>query len=179
MEQALICNWTREIAEFTNLICDKLGITRDIITGDMMIEDNAGTQFLLTSKDKFFRYPIDCMNSPFNDWILFDPFNNKNIMKFLFDLYIDMNSDEDGPSMMGYYKVFLPHGDPRSQLHMILTDRTEYTTRPYINVSLQYMELIDFLMFGEARYDYTYLERFFWRDTKNDSTKQGPRKRNK
>ena len=36
----------------------------------------------------------------------------------------------------------------------MMSDGTQFTTRKYYNSSLQYMEIIDFMLFGESRFGY-------------------------
>lgn len=170
LQRVFLTKWDYNIYEFTMMICDKFGLTRDPIDGNMYMEDENGDKTLLKYNDKVLRFPIDCANSPFSDWVEFDPLFDRNVLKFLFDIYVD--STDDDVTMRQYYKIFCPDGI-HSQLHMLLSDGSEYTTRPYINTSLQYMELIDYLLFGEARTDYSYLDVYLFPKVKTKGKRGG------
>lgn len=153
MENALMCMWDANVIGVTNALISKLGLEKDFYTRNICIPDEDGDLRTLDYKGKFFRMPVDFYESAYGDSIMFDPVNNKNIMKFLFDIFID-EWDDDKYYLSNYFKVFGPASDPRSQLHVMMSDSTQFTTRKYYNSSLQYMEIIDFMLFGEARFSY-------------------------
>lgn len=153
MENALMCMWDQNCIGVTNLLINKLGLEKDFYTRNICIQDSDGDLRALDYKGKFIRMPVDYYESDYGDSIIFDPINNKNIMKFLFDIFID-EWDDDTYYLSNYYKIFGDSTDQRSQLHVLMSDGSQFTTRKYYNVSLQYMEIIDFMLFGEARFSY-------------------------
>ena len=156
LQPAMICNWDEYVNGFVLSLCSKVGLQKDLHTGNMCLEDDNGDLIVLDYKGKFLRFPLDCYNSLFNDWIMFDPLYNKNVMKFIFDVFID--NFKDSVYLASYYKVFGKTMNSKSRLTALLSDGNSYSTREYYNPSLQYMEIIDFLLFGVANIDYSYLD---------------------
>jgi len=83
LQPAMICNWDEYVNGFVLSLCSKVGLQKDLHTGNMCLEDDNGDLIVLDYKGKFLRFPLDCYNSLFNDWIMFDPLYNKNVMKFI------------------------------------------------------------------------------------------------
>lgn len=157
MENAFMCMWDPSMMGFIESLISKLDIKKDFYTRNLCLEDEYGDLRALEYKGKYLRMPVDYFESEFGDSMVFDPVINKNIMKFLFDIFID-EWDED-IYLSNYYKVFGTEEDPRSQLHVLMSDGTQFTTRKYYNSALQYAEIIDFMIFGIPNYyDYTVID---------------------
>lgn len=157
MENALMCMWHPDVIDFVRDLIGLLDIKIDFYSRNLCIEDREGNLRALEYKGKYLRLPVDYYESEFADSIVFDPVGNKNIMKFLFDIMID-EWDED-VYLANYYKIYGSEDDPRSQLHVLMSDGTQFTTRKYYNSALQFMEIMDFMIIGLPNaYDYTRID---------------------
>lgn len=138
--------WTMEMEDFVKGLVSKLGLVRIPPENNIAIEGDEG-YCILEYKGKSLRFPEDCNNSLYYDWIMFDPVNNKNVMKFLMDVFVDMVSNDGlGPYPVSYSKIFTE--TPKTRLQIIMSDGNRYMTNEYYNNALQYAEVIDYILFG-------------------------------
>ena len=148
-------NFNDMIANKVGLICKSTG-EMAYINDDMMLTN-------LFYKGRPVMDPRS-MNSSIMGAITFNPLNNKNLMKAIFDYFIDNNNNDcrydieqdkvftpafiyDKPYVLVYGRCKSPYKkDKRSCISMVLSDGKEFTTNPYFNDSLKYLECIDFLI---------------------------------
>lgn len=96
--------------------------------------------------------------------IVYNPLENKNLMKSIFDYFIENNTEDyvydrdkrrvfrsafilDKPYVLVYGRCKSPYkNDKRSCIEMVLSNGQSFTTSPYFNDSLKYLECIDFMM---------------------------------
>lgn len=97
------------------------------------------------------------------DGIIFNPLDNKRLMKAIFDYFIENNTDDyifdkkkskifysaftyNKPYVLMYGRCRSPYkNDKRSCISLTMSDGTDFTSNPYYNDSLKYIECIDFL----------------------------------
>ena len=95
--------------------------------------------------------------------IVYNPLENKNLMKSIFDYFIENNTEDyvydrdkrrvfksafilDKPYVLVYGRCKSPYkNDKRSCIEMVLSNGQSFTTSPYFNDSLKYLECIDFM----------------------------------
>ena len=96
--------------------------------------------------------------------IIFNPLENKSLMKSIFDYFIENNTEDyvydrekqrvfrsaftfDKPYVLVYGRCKSPYkNDRRSCIELVMSNGQSFTTSPYFNDSLKYLECIDFMM---------------------------------
>lgn len=148
---ALVIPWDTKGTNFVYELYNKLGLSN---TGDPEYYVTMSTdkgELVLEYKGRYLVMPEYLINRGIHDFITFDPLNNKNIMKFLFDVFVD--TYEGSPYIVNYYKVYY-NGTRKSSLHLYFSDNTEITTNAFYNESLKYAEAIDYVIAGVPLRDY-------------------------
>lgn len=153
------------IANKVNLICKNTG-EMAFINDDLMI-----TNFYYKGRPVVSQTSV---NGTIFGGLPFDPLNNKNLMKAVFDYFIENDNTEcryddltdkvikpafvyDKPYVLVYGRCKSPyHNDRRSCIAITLSNGTDFVSSPYYNDTLKYLECIDFLIGNppsEGRYN--------------------------
>lgn len=158
---------------FNNMIANKVGlICKD--SGEMAFINDELMVTNLYYKGK----PVmaqGSINSTILGGLSFDPLHNKNLMKSIFDYFIENDTTEyryddlndkvikpafiyDKPYVLVYGRCKSPYkNDRRSCIALTMSDGSDFVSSPYYNDSLKYLECIDYLI-GNIPYEGIYNE---------------------